>query len=98
MDACLSFFADYTNTNADEGQITYIFAGSYYYTFVNFMLTDEPRNITEHWGVPSPIDAAFQFSYSGRYYLTKGTVLPMLKYSAVTNRVQYHLITLYTSA
>lgn len=57
----------------DTGSLSYIFSGSQYYVYVNMVLAQNfPRSITENWGLPDNLDAAFQWSKNGLTYFIKG--------------------------
>ena len=62
----------YTANMKDSGEVTYLFSGDVYHTFINFLQVEEAKNIAENWGLPSDLDAAFQWSKTGLIYFIKG--------------------------
>ena len=51
--------------------MTYLFSGSVYYKYVNMNLLSY-GSIENDWGLPSDLDAVFQFSEYGKIYAIKG--------------------------
>ena len=72
VDACLTFNSAYTSSMQDSGEITYLFVGSKYFKFSNMMMVEEAGNVERDWGLPSNLDAAFQWSKTGLMYFIKG--------------------------
>ena len=50
--------------------MTYLFSGNVYYKFIDMRMI-ERGSLTRDWGLPSNIDAIFQFS-NGKIYAIKG--------------------------
>ena len=73
VDACLAFDSTRTPSEGDSGAFVYLFVGARYFTFANKKLVTDSRPIAEDWGLPSNIDAAFQWSRNGRIYFIKST-------------------------
>ena len=53
-------------------EVTYLFSGDYYYKLVNMRVEGGAKSIAEDFGLPSNVDAVFQWYKDGRYYAIKG--------------------------